>query len=421
MFYDIREVEVESFTITLENESIEKPRKAIFRSKCFRVLKDGFWGIFEGNLNDSEGLEEARRNIVGKGDVEIEKVVSKGSYELKARIPPQNVDIEEKVGLLKDLRKWLNAKNSRISYIESLKRFSYRDSEGSEVNYSVPRIGVTVLAVEKGDTLQFLSKRLMKVGGFEELENAYEIVEEINKVLPKLVNAKAPPSGDMNVLMDPQLAGVFIHEAFGHAAEADHVLQGSSVLSNRIGEKIAGDNVTIVDDPTIREFGFFPFDDEGVKAGRKILVENGVLKSYLHSKETAKKLSGLPGNARAEGVAFPIVRMSNTLLEAGEHEFEELLELCKNGVYLIGSRGGETNPANGYFHFSAQYGYLIRNGEIGEMIRDVGIMGNLDLLRDLKLGKKIRFDPGFCGKASQTVPIADGAPEVLCRTKVGGE
>ncbi len=420
MFYDIREVEVESLTITLENDSIEKPKKAIFRAKCFRVLKDGFWGIFEGNLSDSEGIEEARRNIVGKGDVEIEKVVSKGSYELKAKIPPQDVDIEEKIALLKDLRKGLKAKNSRIGYIESLKRFSYRDSEGSEVHYFVPRIGVAVLAVEKGDTLQFLSKRLMKVGGFEELEDAYELIEEINEVLPKLVNAKTPPSGEMNVLMDPQLAGVFIHEAFGHAVEADHVLQGSSVLSNRIGEKIAGENVTIVDDPTIREFGFFPFDDEGVKAGRKILIENGVLKSYLHSRETAKKLNGIPGNARAEGVAVPIVRMSNTILEPGEHEFEELLELCKHGVYLIGSRGGETNPATGYFHFSAQYGYLIRNGEIGEMIRDVGIMGNLDLLRDLKLGKKVHFDPGFCGKASQTVPIADGAPEVLCRTKVGG-
>ncbi|MEM0316292.1 MAG: TldD/PmbA family protein, partial [Archaeoglobaceae archaeon] len=321
MFYDIRELEIESLAITLENGAIEKPKKVFFSSKCFRVLENGFWGIFEGNVSDSEGIEEARRNIIGKGDVEIEKVVAKGSYELKAKIPPQDVDVEEKIAFLKDLKKRLNAKNSKISYIESLRKFSYRDSEGSDVSYFVPRVGISVFAVEKGNTLQFLSKRLMKPGGMEKLENAYELIDEINEILPKLVNAKAPPSGEMNVLMDPQLAGVFIHEAFGHAAEADHVLQGSSVLSGRIGEKIAGDNVTIVDDPTIEEFGFFPFDDEGVIAKRKVLVENGVLKSYLHSRETAKKLGGVPGNARAEGVAFPIVRMSNTFLSPGAYEF----------------------------------------------------------------------------------------------------
>jgi TldD protein len=225
----------------------------------------------------------------------------------------------------------------------------------------------------------------------------------------------------MNVLMDSKLAGVFIHEAFGHAAEADHVLQGSSILSGKIGETIAGKNVTIVDDPTIEEFGFFPFDDEGVKAERKILVENGILKSYLHSRETAKKLKGKPGNARSEGIDFPIVRMSNTFLMPGDYRFDELLELCRNGVYLIGSKGGETNPATGYFHFSAQYGYIIRNGEISEMIRDVGLMGYLEILNNIKIGRNLNFDPGFCGKASQTVPVADGSPEILCRAKVGGE
>jgi len=106
--------------------------------------------------------------------------------------------------------------------------------------------------------------------------------------------------------------------------------------------------------------------------------------------------------------------------KAGDLEFEELLELCKNGVYLVGSRGGETNPATGYFQFSAQYGYIVKNGEISEMIRDVSLMGTIEILKNVELGKEIEFDPGFCGKAFQTVPVADGAPPVLCRTKVGG-
>ncbi|MEM2726771.1 MAG: TldD/PmbA family protein [Archaeoglobaceae archaeon] len=420
MFYDIREVEAESLTITMENGAIERPKITHFHSKSFRVLKNGFWGVFEGFVSDSEGLKNAERNVIAEGNAEIIEVNSSGKYELKAKIDPRDISIEEKLNLLKELNNSILTKIKRIGYIESLKRFEYRDSCGSEVHYIVPRIGVSIIAIDKGEGLQFISKRLMKPGGWEKLENVYELVDEVNEILPRLLNAKAPPSGEMNVLMNPELAGVFIHEAFGHAVEADHVLEGASVLSGKIGERIAGENVTIMDDPTLEEFGFYPFDDEGVKAKKKVLVENGILKSYLHSKETAKKLGGEPGNARSDGVAFPIVRMSNTYLSEGELKFEELLELCKNGVFLVGSRGGETNPATGYFQFNAQYGYIIRNGEISEMIRDVSLSGTLDILKDVNLGNEVEFDPGFCGKAFQTVPVADGAPAVLCRTKVGG-
>jgi TldD protein len=420
MYYDIREVEAEVLTFTIENGIIEKPKITHFHSKCFRVLKNGFWGVFEGLVSDSEGLKLAENNIIAEGSAEIMEVKSGGKYELKPKIGPKDISIEEKTNFLRDLDKSIKTNTKRVGYIESLKMFEYRDSCGNEVSYTVPRIGISIVAIDKGESLQFISKRLMKPGGWEQLKGAFELVEEVNEVLPKLLKAKSPPSGEMNVLMNPELAGVFIHEAFGHAVEADHVLQENSVLAGKIGERIAGENVTIIDDPTIEEFGFYPFDDEGVKANRKVLVENGILKSYLHSKETAKKLGGYPGNARSDGVAFPIARMSNTFLQKGDLEFEELLELCRNGVFLIGSRGGETNPATGYFQFSAQYGYLVKNGEISDMIRDVSLMGTIDILKDVKLGKEIEFDPGFCGKAFQIVPVADGAPMTLCRTKVGG-
>ncbi|MEM2086493.1 MAG: TldD/PmbA family protein [Archaeoglobaceae archaeon] len=420
MFYDIREVKVETLTINIENGVVERPKITCFHSKSFRVLKNGFWGVFEGLVSDSEGLSFAEKNAISKGNVELLEVNSSGRYELKTKIDPRDLSVEEKLDFLKEIDKSIYTKTRKLGYIESSKQFEYRDSLGNEVRYEVPRIGISIIAIAKGETLQLISKRLMKPGGWEKIEGAFELVGEINEVLPKLINARSPPSGEMNVLMNPELAGVFIHEAFGHAVEADHVLQGASVLSGKIGEKIAGENVTIVDDPMVEEFGFYPFDDEGVKARKKTLVENGVLRSYLHSKETAKKLGGDPGNARSEGVAFPIVRMSNTYLKEGEFKFDELLEFCKNGVFLISSRGGETNPATGYFQFSAQYGYLVRDGELSDMIRDVSLSGTLDILKDVKLGNKIEFDPGFCGKAYQTVPVADGAPAVLCRAKVGG-
>ncbi|HID43187.1 MAG TPA: TldD/PmbA family protein, partial [Archaeoglobaceae archaeon] len=174
-------------------------------------------------------------------------------------------------------------------------------------------------------------------------------------------------------------------------------------------------------DPSILEFGFCPFDDEGVKSRKKVIIKDGVLENFLHSRETAAKVGGTPGNARSQGVAEPLVRMSNTYLDEGDWSFEELLREAGNGVYLVGSRGGETNPATGYFHFSAQYGYLIENGEIAEMIRDVSLSGNtLEILNSIKLGKEIKFDPGFCGKEGQLVPVSDAAPFSLVKAVVGG-
>ncbi|WP_290596569.1 MULTISPECIES: TldD/PmbA family protein [unclassified Archaeoglobus] len=422
-FYDIREVESFSLSLQLENGRIEKPRYDHSVSKGFRVLKNGFWGIFEGNVEDRDGLSQAEKNAIFHSESDIVEIKSEGSFEMRVKEKPEDIPIEEKVELLRDLERVIKdvCVSTKIVYIENLRIFRYRDSCGSNVSYSAYRTGVSITGVGKGETLQFFSRRLMKAGGFEILGNAISKAEEIREVLPALVNARSPPSGEMNVVMDPNLAGVFVHEAFGHAVEADHVLQGATVLEGRIGDVVADENVSIIDDPTIPEFGFFPFDDEGVRAEKKVIVEEGVLRSFLHSRETAKKLGGRAGNARSQGVDVPIVRMSNTYIAPSDYSFDELVEECKNGIYLVGSRGGETNPATGYFHFNAQYGYLIEKGEVTEMVRDVSLSGNtLEILKNVRIGCDLQFDPGFCGKSGQLVPVSDGSPHLLCRATVGG-
>ncbi len=422
-FFDIREVESISLTVQLENGRVEKPKYDYSLSKGFRVLKNGFWGIFEGNVCDEDGLRMAEKNAIFRSDSDVLDEATQGKFEMKVKKKPEDIPIEEKVELLRDLERIIKdvCVSTKLVYLENIRRFRYVDSCGSEVRYTVYRTGVSITGIGKGKSLQFFSRRLMKAGGFEVLDGAVSKAEEVQEVLPHLVNASSPPSGEMKVVMDPGLAGVFIHEAFGHAVEADHVLQGATVLSGKIGEAVADRSVSIYDDPTLPEFGFYPFDDEGVRAERRAIVERGVLKSFLHNRETAKRLGGKAGNARAQGVDMPIVRMSNTFLQPSDYTFDELLEECGNGVYLVGSRGGETNPATGYFHFNAQYGYIIRKGEISEMIRDVSLAGNtLRILRDIKVGRDLDFDPGFCGKAGQLVPVSDGSPHVLCTATVGG-
>lgn len=424
-FYDIRHIESSSLSITLENGNIERPKYDSAVAKGFRALNNGFWGLFSGDVPDEEGLKRAEDSAIISGNSTVVPAGNGGNYVFKVKQNPADVSIEEKADFLREVEKELKADhivNTRVSYLENTRKFSYRDSNGTEVACEVPRSGITIQAVAKDTTLQFLSKRKLKPGGYEIVgDDVLEMASDMRGILKGLLKASQPPSGEMNVLMNQSLGGVFIHEAFGHAVEGDHVLQGATVLADRLGEKVAVDNVNVYDDPTIPEFGFFPFDDEGVESHKKAIIEDGVLKNYLHNRETASKLGGGAGNGRSQGVAEPIVRMGNTYLGEGDMSFEELLEEAKDGVYLIGSRGGETNPATGYFHFSAQYGYLIRNGELSDMVRDVSLSGNtLEVLHSIKLGDGLRFDPGFCGKSGQMVPIADAAPYSLARAIVGG-
>ncbi len=424
-FRDIRIVESKNLTLTLDNGNVEKPKFEYFKAKAFRVLKNGFWGLCSGEFEESVGFEIAEKNAAGEGDASVvELEAAKKEYELKPKVRAEDVSLEEKVSFLKELEKTLKVDkivSTRIVYLENVRRVEYRDCFGREVSFTVPRTGVIIQAVAKDGTLQFCSKRLLKPAGYECVEESFKLAEEVVGILEELLKAKLPPAGEMNVVMDPALAGVFVHEAFGHAAEADHVLQNASVLAGRLGMRVAGENVTICDDPTVTEFGFYPYDDEGVEAEKRVIVKNGVLVDYMHSRETASRMNGRPGNARAQAALEPIVRMSNTYMESGDYTFEELLEEAKNGVFLAGTRGGETDPATGYFQFSAQYGYVIENGELSYPIRDVSLSGNtLEILRDVKLGNNVEFDPGFCGKAGQLVPVSDGAPFSLVKARVGG-
>lgn len=425
VYYEIRELNSYSFQISLEDGTLEKPKFSQFSGKSFRVLKNGFWGYYVGNVSEREGLKRAEELAVYRGEGEVDERAFSGEYIFRPKIPLEDVDFEEKVRLLRDINERLVADgivSRRVVYIESVRRVRVANSEGGEVYYEVPRCGIVMQAFAKGKTLQFYSDRVMRVGGFEVAESALENAEEVARIAVELSNASSPPSGKMNVIMNPSLTGVFIHEAFGHAVEGDHVLQNATILKGKIGEVVADESVNIYDDPTIEEFGFYPFDDEGYKAEKKTIIENGVLKGFLNSRETARKLGGNAGNARSDGLEIPIVRMSNTYIAPGDYSLDELLEITRNGVMLHGSRGGETNPATGYFHFNAQYGFRIENGEVGEMIRDVSLSGHtLEILRNIKLGKEISFDPGFCGKAGQLVPVSDGGPFALVRAFVGGE
>lgn len=224
--------------------------------------------------------------------------------------------------------------------------------------------------------------------------------------------------------MNPELAGVFTHEAFGHSSEADLCMRNDSFLSNYLKKQIAPNSITVIDDPTIQRYGYYPFDFDGTKGQRNILIDKGIYTSFMHSRETSSKLRlGNGGNSRAQNGSIPQVRMSNTYIENGDSSFEEMIKEMKNGIYLIGSRGGQVNTGLGMFQFSAEKGYIIENGEIKDMIKDVSLSGSiLDFLNSIELiGNDLKLSSGYCGKGGQIVPVSDGAPHIyISKAIVGG-
>ena len=220
----------------------------------------------------------------------------------------------------------------------------------------------------------------------------------------------------MPLIADPDLTGVYIHEALGHPCEADLVASGDSCLAGKLGEKIGNDIVTVSDDPTIRGgYGAYPIDDEGVDVREKKLIVNGVLKEYLNHRQTAAEFGLEPnGGARAQdGLHHPLVRMSNTVIHGGSYDtLEDLAEDIQYGVYACGSRGGQVDTGRGSFQFAAQEAWLIENGKITTPLKDVSVSGmTLEILKNVNgLTKEANLaGPGFCGKG-QTVPVGDGGP-----------
>jgi TldD protein len=226
----------------------------------------------------------------------------------------------------------------------------------------------------------------------------------------------APPPGGHPVVLDPSLAGVLVHEALGHFLEGDLVIDGTSPLKDKMGECIAHDDFTLVDDPTVRGVGSYAYDDEGCQGTRTPLIEKGYLTHMILNRQTAAELGEIStGNGRAEDHRqLPLVRMSNTILLPGEWGLEELLEDTRDGVYLTGCISGNVTPSTGTFTFTAQGGYQIADGQLGEPIAGATITGHIeDVLFNISaIGCDTKMQANSCVKNNQNVLVGCGSPHI---------
>jgi TldD protein len=305
-----------------------------------------------------------------------------------------------------------------VRYGDSQQRVIIANSNGRFVHDERNYIIFLVRAVgKKGEIIQTGYEPIGGLMGFELFDETSpeQTARLAGERALKMLDAGPAPTGIMPVVISSEAGGTMIHEAVGHGLEADLVQKGLSVFAGKMGEKIASEAVSVHDDATPPgRRGSFTFDDEGTPAQRTVLVENGVLRTYMHDLSTAKK-EGLKstGNGRRESYRHrPIPRMTNTLIVSGDKKPQEIISAVDNGLFVKRMGGGQVNTVNGDFMFDVGEAHIIRGGEIKEPVRGASLIGNsLKVLSQIDMvADDLGFGLGTCGKDGQGSPVADAQP-----------
>ncbi|MCL5949008.1 MAG: TldD/PmbA family protein, partial [Candidatus Bathyarchaeota archaeon] len=349
----------------------------------------------------------------------------------KPKKNPSEIQMEDKIKTALTVNKTSLGFDGRIKscsmdYMDLMGNSFFVNSEGTSIEQDKLYVWarITASALNEG-VFTFSREEIGSTAGYElfDEQTPEAIGEKVAKRAIEQLNAKSPRGGKFPVVLGPNVVGVFVHEAFGHLAEADLALSGG-VLANNCGKKIGSDLVTFYDDGAIEgAFGAFKYDDEGVPSQKTLLIKDGVVTGLMHNRDTAQKFNTQPtGNARAEDFRVePIIRMRCTYMAPRDRSFEELVEDVKSGYFFKSFRGGQAN-LDGTFQVGIQEGYEIVKGEIGAPVRNASISGNtLETLHHVSgVGKDFLLDPGRCGKG-QIAFISDGGPHIkISEVVVGG-
>jgi len=356
-------------------------------------------------------------------------------YETK--VSYEDVGVKDKVGMLQSINDDVFKQDPRVVkasvyFSDSENYILVVNSEGGIASDYQPMLRISVgCTAEEAD-----GRRENNSFNYSARDDINFLTEEKLKRLPreavartvKLFEAKTPPAGEFPVVLSAGSAGILLHEAIGHGMEADFNRQGISVYSEKMNKKIAEPFVTIVDNgtnPHIR--GTINVDDEGIPSEETVLVKDGVLRTYIHDRISAKHYGVEPtGNGRRESFKhYPLPRMRNTYMESGPHEFEEMIASVDYGILADQFTNGQVNIGAGDFTFYVKSGSLIENGKITAPIKDVNIIGNgPDVLSKVTMvANDLKISEGgwTCGKNGQGVPVSQGMPSVLVSSiTVGG-
>ncbi|WP_108669082.1 TldD/PmbA family protein [Peribacillus acanthi] len=439
---DFAEVFVEdryTNTLTLQSGNIENSLSGRDYGIGIRVFK-GLQNVYTYTTDGTkESLLKAARNaahaITGDTIIKpqpLEKETISCAHPIL--IHPREVEKIRKVDVMRkayDIAKNYHSSIQQvlIRYLDEEQNVLIANSEGKFVEDKRVRSRMAIQSIaSEGNQMQrgFYGPGAHKGFEFFENLNLEHYAGEASRIAVTMLGAEDCPSGKFPVIIDNEFGGVIFHEACGHGLEATSVAKNNSVFANRIGEKVASDVVTYIDDATLsNEWGSITLDDEGEKARRNVLIENGILKGYLIDKFNSRRMGmESTGSGRRQSYRFaPTSRMTNTYIAEGKSTPQEIIANTEHGIYAKYMGGGSVNPATGDYNFAVMEAYLVKDGKIGKPIKGATLVGNgpeTIKLVDM-VGNQLAHGAGMCGSLSGSIPVNVGQPMIrVSEMTVGG-
>lgn len=432
-----------STEVSFVNGNLERIRVVETAGCGIRVLVDGCWGFNSTNnlsllkeslaqaISVARVLGQTKKNKVR--DLADSKMVT-GTFRTSSHGSLSDIDIEQKVKVTREgeraARSNKAVKAASCTYRETLDYKAIVNSDGADVEIydSKPEFNVSAIA-KRGGQSATAHEGIGVTGGWNDLfkKSHLDYAITASERASKLLDAKHVTGNKATIILDPAMVGLLSHEAIGHTVEADFVLSGS-VVKDKIGQQVASELVTLVDsgrsEIADNAGGTIMVDDEGVSADRTAIIEKGILKSFLHNRESATIFdTESTGNARAFQYSDePLIRMRNTFIEPGRDKLADMIKETKHGYIVKGARNGQAD-ANGEFMFGAEEVYLVENGEVKELMRGASISGNaFEVLKSVDMvGDEFQYDigTGYCGKY-QPAKVDGGGPYIRCTAVIGG-
>jgi TldD protein len=447
-FVELRFHRKTSRAAVVENGRVENAAVRRRAGVGVRVIEDGCFGFASTGGADDDAVRAAilRARAAARKSAERRRDklpvlpadgLLRGDFEAEGVTECGDRSFEQVVELARGTEAAARRDSAAVSsatcaYSEILEEKAVVTTDGASASFRLvrPEFRISAVAFKNGER-QVASRTVGVTGGWDCLfraATAERLAEESARTAVDLLAARRPEGGRTTVILAPSIVGLLVHEAIGHTVEADFVAAGS-VAAGRLGTRVASELVTLCDSGA-SEFakgagGVIMVDDEGVPAGRTVVIERGVLKSYLHDRESAARAGVAPtGNARAwEYSDQPLIRMRNTYLEPGESTLEEMIAGVEDGFLLDGPRNGQAD-ATGEFMFGVERARRITKGRLGELVRGVTLSGiAFDVLGTVDaVSTDFRWDlgAGYCGKG-QPAKVDAGGPYVRCRALLGGE
>ncbi|MDX2415449.1 MAG: TldD/PmbA family protein [Bacteroidales bacterium] len=388
----------------------------ITEENLMRAAKVASYVARNGNSFGPVDINELKRESFVSVSQPLNDVADQKRIEILERADQAALDYDPRI------------KMALVDYYDEVRGRVIANSEGLYLRDELPLLFFIVQTMsEDGNARHMSRERLSRHSGFEMFDEVSpeEVARKAAREAVDMLAAEDAPAGIMDVVMQNGWGGVLVHEAVGHPLEADNITKGVGAFTGKLGQKVASDLFTMVDDgsmPNAR--GTTNYDDEGTQAKRNVLIENGILKAYMNDILSAKQLDmERTGNGRRESFRYiPIPRMTNTFIDEGKSDPSEILSSTRKGIYVQSLSGGSVNPVTGVFNFTCREAYQIENGKKTKPIKGATLIGScLEVISNIDaVGNDLDFGPGICGKG-QMAEVDAGQPTVRIRgINVGG-